>query len=305
MEKESKDPFDRRAVSGTTYAAPQEPFQIESRHPLIKFLREGVQPPSRAYLALDDALQVSFANLSGSGTLNIRGRILLPDGTIVPFDQFIQVGVTRSFNFVTFSLAEGFLLSLTAGIPTSGTAEVSTYVQVSLKRGNPATLFGYDVLMAGYVGQNRLLAWPQYPGLRPLDGPGMLRSITGTTPAAGADISETVPVNARWRLISIRGSLTASASAGTRTPSWTLDDGANIYHKVPGGGTIGAGQTSTYEMCNMGAVSIQDPFQNFALMPENQLLAPGHRIRTATGGILAGDQWTAPQYLVQEWFEDQ
>jgi len=305
MAKESQDPFDRHARSGGTVAVSQEEFTVQSQSAAIKFLREGVQPPSRVYIGVDDVLQVSFANNNGLGQMAIRGRILRPDGIIVPFDEFFTVGATRSFNFFNFSLSEGFLLSMTASIPLPGTAEVSTYVQVSVKRGGSAVLFGYDVLMAGYVGQNRLLAWPSYPATRPLEGPGMIRVIAGSTPVAGAEINEVVPTNARWRLISAFFQLTAANAGGTRTVRVTVDDGLNKYYQVSANGGVAVNTVATLALCNQGAPSSQISTDLYIAHDSNLLMLPAHRWRTLTNNLNAADQYTNPIYIVQEWFEDQ
>jgi hypothetical protein len=39
-------------------------------------------------------------------------------------------------------------------------------------------------------------------------------------------------------------------------------------------------------------------------IPPDIILSDGDRIRTQTTGIVAGDDWGAPQILVEEWIED-
>jgi hypothetical protein len=76
------------------------------------------------------------------------------------------------------------------------------------------------------------LAFPGVPIASPLDGGGALRSIAGTTPGAGAEISETVPTGARWELLAFQATFVTSAAAANRVPQLTLDDGTTVYFRL-------------------------------------------------------------------------
>ena len=137
-----------------------------------------------------------------------------------------------------------------------------------------------------------------------IDGRGVIRSIIGTNPAAGAEVSETVPTNARWRLRSLAASFVTSATAASRYPSLIFDDGAtNFYVSDPPELQL-ASTTSTWQAFPGSArlVAVSGVRQWNAGVPI--CLQGGFRLRTATTNLQAGDNWGPPQLLVEEWIED-
>jgi hypothetical protein len=134
------------------------------------------------------------------------------------------------------------------------------------------------------------------------EGPGTLRSVAGAAPAAGADISDTVPTGARWQLLSFATSLTTSGTVANRAPLWTFDDGANVVYRVSGNINQTASTTWNYDgMQGFGTPLIAQVLALAVALPANNRLGSGYRIKTVTGAIQAADQWAATQYSVLEW----
>lgn len=134
------------------------------------------------------------------------------------------------------------------------------------------------------------------------DGPGFIRTIAGATPAAGAEVAETVPAGTRWELLSFRARFVTSATVANRFPVLTLDDGtANAFFE---GGVLAtaqtAGQTSRYTFAQGLNAQINQTNFTGSLMNRAFLLV-GYRIKTVTSGIQVGDQWDQISYLVREW----
>jgi hypothetical protein len=229
-------------------------------------------------------------------------RWLRPDGEITPIRKsFTMVGTQDQF---TFALGEGFLLSATfapgTAIPLDPGAVFFTLI---LERNAPdGSTFGW-VLISDYMSGYHYPTWPFGRQVFSQEGPGRLRSITGTTPAAGAEISETVPTNVRWNLIAFRAKLTTSAVAATRKPDLTIDDGVTILAQSGSNAAIVAINNATSTWCNSGyAGAINAAGDNMGPLPQI-FLRGAYRIRTTTTALDVGDQWTAPQYLVQEWVD--
>lgn len=133
------------------------------------------------------------------------------------------------------------------------------------------------------------------------DGPGTIRSITGTDPAAGAEISETVPADARWRLMGVGLTLVTDATAANREVRLVIDDGTTIIAEIPAGVTQVASETRRYSFGagfprGAGAQSLNV----IAPLPP-VVLGAGYRVRTLTTNLQAGDNYGAPQLLVEEW----
>ncbi|HKV99895.1 MAG TPA: hypothetical protein VJN96_08725, partial [Vicinamibacterales bacterium] len=244
----------------------------------------------------------AWASVAGvTLALRYRGRHLL-DGELVDGAELLVPTSNRVLTTTDLVLPIGFLTNIDvfalSGAPPFGTV----FMTVQLIRGAGAAATVISTLLQAYVAANVSKAWPGSLLENPLDGPGVLLSITGGAPAAGAEISETMPAGTRRQLYSFRTQLTTSAAAGNRNPSLRIDDGANEYVCAPDQSNTAL---STIVILDWfaGSVGQNNGANNMHDMglPGLLLLGAGHRIRTNTVGILAGDQYTAPQYLVREW----
>lgn len=160
-------------------------------------------------------------------------------------------------------------------------------------------------LFCGYVSHARRMSWP--PGVfEPMfSGHGLMRSITGTNPAAGAEISETVPTNAVWRLWGLTIPLTTDATVANRRVTLRLDDGTNDFHRYLAHAAQAASLLRTYCAYPIGYATVdigQDTPILLASPPP--FLFQGWRIRTSTISLQAGDDYGAPQLFVEEWIQE-
>jgi hypothetical protein len=220
----------------------------------------------------------------------------------VPIRETHAPNSNRTVNTSIFPLSEGWLLGLdvlaAAGSPSFG----QVWACLELVRGREASAQVLQAIAMGFITTRTPLIWPGGANLLPLDGPGHLRSIAGTTPAAGADISETVPTGARWEAIAFGGRLTTSATVANRFPRLTIDDGGAVPF-------IDEGELATAQTASQAArhtwregLNAQINQVNFnGGLPVHTFLLAGSRIRTVTTGIQVGDQWDQVQFLVREW----
>lgn len=280
-----------------------EAEQSSTRTPLVSFLTTGVAPPGALYMQEDDELQIQVqARISSAPfIIQVRGRFLLPNGRIIPIesDCLLPIGVFSTGFF--FPLGEGYLLGLTVNgnpaIPNTG----QVYASVNVVRGGSLVAQSVQCLCAGIVTLNAGISWPASGVTLATDHQGLIRSITGTTPGAGADISESVPAGVRWRLVSFKVQLATSAVVANRLPQFIIDDGANFFFANVTPFPVTASQT-------VQLVFSTASFQTAALAgtimltaPQNLFLPATFRIRTSTVGLQAADQFSALQYNVEEW----
>ncbi|GAH86709.1 unnamed protein product [marine sediment metagenome] len=131
---------------------------------------------------------------------------------------------------------------------------------------------------------------------------GRLRSITGTDPAADTEISETVPARRRWRILSIRFSLITDVNVTDRTVNLILDDGTTILSQIPSDTVQPSNLTRWYEFKLQ-----QVPQFNVGVhmyLPLHHISLPASaRFRTSTTNRQADDNFSAPQFLVEEWID--
>jgi len=270
----------------------------------VQIAASQVQPPSPLYLQPEDsfALTINYPTLVGSYSFNLMIRWLRPDGEITPVrKQFTSSSLTTTFNF---TLGEGFLLSATLQpVSNFGSGPGIVFCALNIIRDQPETFITMWQLFSDYPSATHLPSWPYGRTVVAQEGPGRIRSITGTTQAAGVDIIETVPAGVRWRLFALRASLTTSVTVASRQVEFTLDDGVNIFFTADQPTGEVASNTYAYVMANYGYAPAPGTFRIYTHIPDTFILLAGYRIRTSTGSLQAGDQWTAPQYLVQEWVD--
>lgn len=273
---------------------------IESPLPLSPALVGG----TTRYVAGDEMLRLTVLNALANVRVRLAGRFLNLEGRIVSFAHDLLPTSDRVATTLTRSLGEGWLLDWSvvaiAAAPVIGQA----YAIVSLVRGQTGAVVDLATLGAGYVTTTQRLASTDASVASSLDGAGALRSIAGTTPAAGVEVSETVPTNARWEILAFKAQLVTAVAVANRVPSLTLDDGATVYYRTSCGFLQTA--SSTFIWSWGPGVNALAPVANSQLqetLPVGLRLPAGHRINTVTGALQGADQWNAIQYLVREWIE--
>jgi len=284
--------------------APAE-FQFQTKPPRISFLTERVPPPAWLYVGPDDRLRIEAATGIAGVTLRLDVRLLLPDGQVNSSVWTFQPTDDSVINTWWETLAEGFLLSAFFStdslVPPRG-----CWVRCLLVRGGGGGASLAQAIVMGYMGQRDGLAWP-YPRYESLvGGVGRQRVIVGTDPPAGAIITETVPAGVRWKLITVRCWLITNATAGNRYVSLALaiDWVGDYWLHVPSVATQPASTTYYYNWAIGLTPYVSTSGNNIAAaLPDQAPLTAGMQLRVVCGGLLAGDNFSAPRYLVEEWVE--
>lgn len=277
----------------------------------IPVLYPALAAGAALYLTGEDRLKLTVRNAAAGVTVQLTGRLLAaPESEdddpprVQAFAQTLVPATDRSSSTILLPLGEGWLLDaeviVTAGTPLVG----QCFAQLSLVRGDAGATLDLVTLAAGYITALQRLATPGGSIAGSLEGGGALRSITGTDPAAGAEISEAVPSGARWQLLAFAADLVTSATAANRVPALVIDDGANVYARI----SLNQNETAskTWRNAWLSGAAVQADTTNLILvasLPTPLYLGAGHRIKTVTAALDAGDNWSAPQYLVREWIE--
>lgn len=256
------------------------------------------------YLAPYTNLRLSVFNAAAGVTVTLAGQILGLDGEVRPF-QFAMVPTTaRAVSTAIFSPGCGWLLHAellaSAGTPRKG----QCFARLELIAGREGGTLTLGTILQGYVQDTSALAYPGSAIVASPDGAGVIRSVTGTDPAVNTEIAETVPTNARWRLISIFLELVTDATVANRTVTLLVDDGANTLSSVSASAAQTATQTRQYSAYPGGGAPRLDSTVFYLPTPPGIMLMGGFRIRTTTANRAAGDNYGAPQLLVEEWIED-
>lgn len=143
-----------------------------------------------------------------------------------------------------------------------------------------------------------------------IDYRGVFSVETSANPAAGAELSITVPSNEKWRVYSSSFELQASNVVEDREVFLTVADGSDEYFRVFADGVVKSGQKGIFTASALGFVgtaglgpssinqstdvrTIMIPIYSDAFVPG------GHTLATSTGGLQAGDDYGAAKVLVE------
>ena len=239
--------------------------------------------------------QIQIESWSNSArTLLLRGST--PGG---PFAEQHTTNADRSKATNTYEI-HGIPSKLQISPSTAPVRRGECYVRVTLLQdGEPV-----QRLSSAYITDSKTLSWPpgQFEGFT--EGPGLIRVISGTDPAAGAEITEAVPTNARWRLLIVYASLVTDATVISRYVGWLLDDGAATFWYRNYDLVQDASKTEPYNLSQaQNFVAALGSGSNMPI-PIGLLMYQGWRVKTQTNNLQAGDDWGLPKIVVEEWIEE-
>jgi hypothetical protein len=252
----------------------------------------------------DDNLRIVSQNSATGVTIAIQGRRLDDKGLIIPFAHVHTPNTDRSAKTQDYLFGAGALLNLTvfvsAGTPLVG----QTFVKLQLIRGITGATVVLGTLLQGYVTPQLHLGWPGSPIVQSTDGPGCLRTILGSDPAAGQEISELVPTGARWELKAIGAGFTTDGTVAARRPGLVFNDGVANYGRIPSSLNQDASEFFGHTWTQGVALPIfAGVGYGYGPLPTGKYLLAAWRIKTITENLQAGDNWDNPRYLVEEWLE--
>lgn len=253
----------------------------------------------------EDNLHVTAVNALGGVRITIAGRMWDSEHRqIIPLRRDLALTSDRTMNETFIALGVGFLLNVTVRATIGAPLIGQTYVQVELVRGLQAATELVGTLTGGYVTSAQCACWPGQLFESSIAGGGAIRTITGTMPAAGAEIAETVPTGARWELLSFYAFL--SSLAGTARPELRHVQGAALVWQAISPSGQGAGTVVNYNwMAGMPVVpagGLGTGATQIAPLPTTAVFLAGEVITTSAVNNPA-DQWSAPRYVVREWLE--
>lgn len=268
------------------------------------FFARTQPPPFARYFTAEDNLRIASMSRVLSVEVTVRLRWLLPDGTVQASVERHLPASNRVYSTQDIPTPEGWLIGAEIHASLFAPRIGECWVVLDVVRGSGAQALVLDTVLQGYVTDTSRLAFPGSPLRSSIDGPGALRSITGTDPAAATEISETVPTNARWRLLAFDVALVTDATVANREVVLTIDDGATVLIEVPSAVAHAASLTRRYSFARGVQRATPAASTVISAPAPDVALQGGYRVRTVTTGLQAGDNYGAPQLLVEEWIED-
>lgn len=320
--------------TGFPFLNPQQPatgadpgFISGSIPKIVSFGFKEVTPPSPLYIQRDDVLLVQVIS-SVADTVLIGGRMLLPYGPLsgqpdapgqglaepsvklgyiqqLNFGVPILAGQVNTSVFQNFTMQEGYLLSILATALTTATRG-SVFVRASINRSQltsgAANQGSEQILFADYATARQGPAWPQGRILFPTEGPGNILTPVVGNPAAGADLSFSVPTNQRWRLASFAALYTIANAGVARIIRVLLKNAAGAVVWQASAQQSGAVNTAPVVSAAPGQfTSVVDTTSINLPLPAPCLLGPGYTVATSTLNINATDQYSTINVSLESW----
>lgn len=259
--------------------------------------------PSAFYVTGEDNIRVASLNSVSGVQVTITGRMLTLDGRIAPFTIPHSPNADRTVRNQIHILGEGWIQNLSAVVTAGAPLYGQTWIRVEVVRGSTGAVEPLAVLMQGCVTAVQKIAFPGTPVHATHERPGAIRSVTGTDPAAGAEVTETVPAGARWRLLQLSTVLATDATVSNREARIILDDGTTQYFESGATAVVAASASAAIVLWRGSFLPSLSSTLRGLNAPEYIILLAGHRIRTETSNLQAGDNYGAPQLLIEEWLE--
>lgn len=271
-----------------------------------------IASPIQHYFDGTDHLRLEGWNARAGFGMRITGRFVDDVEGLKTFEQTLALTDTRTRCVVDIPIGKGYLTNVVVvAYVTAALGDIvappvfTTFARVTVIRGYSGGTMTIGTLLQGYVTASVGIAWPGSPITHSADGVGYVRTIDGTQPPPGGDITETVPLAARWRLLHLLVSFTTSAVVGNRTGILRIKDVsfadrlllANVTSQPPST-TWQYNWAPGFPMSSGGAgLYLTTP------LPPDLFLRSTEGFTTSTLGFSAGDQWGVPRYTVMEWLE--
>lgn len=161
-------------------------------------------------------------------------------------------------------------------------------------------------LCSGYVSKQSGINFPQTHDESELANGGLYKGHQGANPAAGAEIAEGVPSNEHWILKGVRLSLATDSNVADRTVHLKIPVcGSTVQLDVFSSVVQPADTTYVYNFAPYPHIS--DTFNDdnvLVSLPPDLHSSLGRTFATVTENKQAGDDYTAPIFYVEQYFED-
>jgi hypothetical protein len=270
----------------------------------VPLIAGGAPGPLSVYMNQDLNLRLTAFNSAAGVTLTVTTLLWDAERGLQKSSETIPLTTARLINTRTILAGEGWLLGVqvvaSAGTPRRG----QCFARVEVILGTGAAAQSLVTVLQGYVLDTSGLSYPGSPLEASTSGRGFVYGFNGTDPAAGVEISEQVPTNARWRLISMAYLLVASAAVANRIPILSINGGSGPVYQVATGIAVTASQTAQYRAASGVPFLTIDTLRYTLPLPVDLFLSQDCIISTLTTALDAGDNYSLPRLLVEEWIED-
>jgi len=252
----------------------------------------------------EDVVEVTSWNSAASVRLRIAGRVHGAPGKIVPFSATHTPATDRTATTTVITMPAGELLNAIVYAETGSPQAGQTFVRVSVRRGQGGAFERLGILIQGQVTANTARSFPGSVIQSPLEVEPYLRTIQGTTPAAGSFVSETVPTGVRWELLTFNYTHATGNLAANRTPFMQATSPSLTIFISTHPNTIPAFAIYNFTWApNLPSQHDTNEGLSRSPIPQRVVLPSASTIFASARGILSSDQFSNVSYTVREWLD--
>jgi len=237
-----------------------------------------------------DFLRLNATTTGVSGALALNGRLLTLGGAVVPFSRSLTLSGAGNQTSVAVPLPDGWIIGFDVYVSSGTITEGQVVASVEVVQGTGTAATRVMSLASGGVTSTRGLGLGGYTANASL---GMLTVVSVANPAAGAEISVTVPANERWELLALLFTFTTSATAANRTPAIQIGDGTNTAVRVIYHSTIAASIALAMAWATTGSNAYAAGLRSITPLPVGLTMEAGWIVSTSTALIQVDDQYSA------------
>lgn len=264
------------------------------------FLLTNVQETCQ--LTADDFLQIVAWTIIENVSFNLEGRYINANGEIQHLFETFTTTSLNNYTAFTSIVGPCKLLNIDISFNTPAPDRGQIYIDVRIRRGS---LTGASSivrqLIQGYLYSKVRLCWPFVPYDTINNKYGSFYSPTIANPAAGDDLSYTIPTYNLFEPLIYKLTFTADANVANRTVNFVFKTKNLTVLTLSFDTAITASQAFTFYLGKFPFFSKTVGSNIYMNIPDIPLLSQG-AFETDTTNIQAGDQWSSIQLWTQAFF---
>jgi len=238
-----------------------------------------------------DFLRLNATTTNATGVLALNGRLLTLGGDVVPFALSLTFSGTGNQAAVATPLADGWIIGFNVFVSSGAIMDGEVRAAVEVVQGTGTAATRVMSLASGAVTNIRGLGLGAYTSV---DIAYPTTVFTGSDPAAGVEIAETIPAGAAWRIQSILTTLVTSATVASRVTQLTVTRSGVVIFRSLINGSMSASTTTAIIFSPFGASFSSGGVIVAGLLIPDLILNAGDVIATITASLQVGDNYAAP-----------
>lgn len=269
---------------------------------LKKIKPTPIESAGAIYCTNNDVLRIIVSNSVATQHIRVTIRFMSikNEVTLLSYQYQAPVAATPANYFI--KLQEGYILSIIVSHVGTGGGMGTLYCAGFLVSDQSAAALHSMKLFSGYITLNLPVSYPSNVSQMPLLNHGSFFRPIFANPAAGADLSFTIPLPSLFHLLSLKFTFTTDVNVANRIVSLIFDDGGVSFYQIFCPANHAAGLTYFYEF-SRNFLSFYNQSNHYYVSIPDFFLPGNYRILTSITNIQVGDQISSIGILFERFLE--